>query len=67
MTVEYESLGHPIITTEDAVRANSYVENIEPAEIKVGDAKSEFTKLVASVVFQFLLAVCTLADGTIYG
>ena len=41
VTVEYESLGRPIVTTEDAIRANSYVDNLEPSVVKVGDAKGE--------------------------
>ena len=41
VTVEYESLGRPLVTTEDAIRANSYVDNVEPSVIKVGDAKGE--------------------------
>ena len=41
VSVEYESLGRPIVTTEDAIRANSYVENLEPSVIKVGDAKGK--------------------------
>ena len=40
--VEYDSLGPPIISTEDAVRANSYVENYKPKEVKVGDTASEW-------------------------
>ena len=39
--VEYESLGRPIVTTEDGIRANSYIDNIEPSEVKVGDAQGE--------------------------
>lgn len=39
--MEYESLGRPIVTTEDAIRANSYVENLEPSVIKVGDARGK--------------------------
>ena len=35
--VEYESLGPPLVTTEDAVRAS---EDVKPTEVKVGDAKS---------------------------
>ena len=41
MRVEYDSLGPPIISTEDAVRANSYVENYKPVVIQVGDASGE--------------------------
>ena len=39
--VEYESLGPPLVTTEDAVRANAYAENVKPTEVKVGDVKSK--------------------------
>lgn len=41
VSVEYESLGRPIVTTEDAIRSNSYVDNVEPSVVKVGDAKGE--------------------------
>ena len=40
--VEYESLGPVITSTEDAVRANSYIENYKPVVIQVGDATSEY-------------------------
>lgn len=39
--MEYESLGPPLVTTEDAVRANSFIEDLKPTEVKVGDAKSK--------------------------
>ena len=50
VTVEYESLGPPIVTTEDAIRANSYVDNVKPAVIKIGDAKSECSTLLCCVL-----------------
>ena len=40
--VEYESLGPVITSTEDAVRANSYIENYKPVVIQVGDATGEY-------------------------
>ena len=39
--VEYESLGPPLVTTEDAVRANAYADNMPPQVVKVGDVKSK--------------------------
>ena len=41
VTAEYDSLGPPLVNLEDAIRANSYVQNVEPMVVKVGDAKSE--------------------------
>ena len=41
VTVEYDSLGPPLVTVEDAIKANSYVENVKPSEVRVGDAKSK--------------------------
>lgn len=32
------------MTTEDAIRADSYVENVKPSVIKVGDAKGAISK-----------------------
>ena len=45
VTLEYESLGRPLVTTEDAIRANSYMENLEPSVIKVGDAKGKLQEM----------------------
>ena len=53
VTVEYESLGRPLVTTEDAIRANSYVDNIKPSVINVGDAKGE-EKLVPQLLLLWL-------------
>ena len=49
--VEYESLGPVITSTEEAVRANSYIDNYKPAVIQVGDATGE-----ASIVVQWPFA-----------
>ena len=57
MTVEYESLGRPIVTTEDAIRANSYVENVEPSVIKVGDAKGVLLLYVLAHVEYIVLCI----------
>ena len=44
--VEYESLGPVIISTEEAVRTNSYIDNYKPAVIQVGDATGEASIVV---------------------
>ena len=48
VTVEYESLGPPLVDLEDAIRANSYVPNVEPMVVKVGDTKSESVAMYCS-------------------
>ena len=62
VTVEYESLGRPLVTTEDAVRANSYINNLEPSVIKVGDAKGKYHKTNRNSTLHNKLIIMACSD-----
>ena len=41
VVIEYKSLGPPLVTTEDAIKAKSFYANPAPQKIQVGDATSK--------------------------
>ena len=61
--MEYESLGRPIVTTEDAIRANSYLDKPEPSVVKVGDAKGE---TINQIQQHWIIVNCTRAIMCVY-
>ena len=44
--IQYKSLGSPLVTTEDAIKAKSFYTNPAPQKIQVGDAASKLAALM---------------------